>query len=81
MTMHIRVKLFAALGRYFGGGVPGTPFEIELPDHAIVADLVNQLKLPREEAKVFFVNGRARPVHWPLEAGDEVGIFPLVAGG
>jgi len=31
--------------------------------------------------KVFFVNGRARPIDWDLEPGDEVGIFPLVAGG
>jgi molybdopterin converting factor small subunit len=31
--------------------------------------------------KVFFVNGRARSIDWPLEADDDVGIFPLVAGG
>jgi molybdopterin converting factor small subunit len=30
---------------------------------------------------VFFVNGRARPMDWRLEPDDDVGIFPLVAGG
>ncbi len=79
--MRVRVKLFASLCRYFSDAAPGTPFEIELPNRAIVADLVNQLKLPHEEVKVFFVNGRARPIDWLLEPGDEVGIFPLVAGG
>ena len=80
-TMKVRIKLFATLCRYFNNAAPGVPFEMELPENAAMADLVNQLKLPREEAKVFFVNGHARPVEWVLEAGDEVGIFPLVAGG
>jgi len=79
--MRVRVKLFATLTRYLSNVAPGTPFDIEVADGATVADLVNRLKLPREEAKVFFVNGRPRPIDWPLEREDEVGIFPLVAGG
>ena len=79
--MQVRVKLFATLARYFSNTAPGTPFDIEVPYGATLGDLVNQLKLPHEEVKVFFVNGRARPIDWPLEPGDEVGIFPLVAGG
>lgn len=79
--MRVQVKLFATLGRYFGNATSGIPFEMELPEGATVAGLVDLLKLPREEVKVFFVNGRARSIDWPLELGDEVGIFPLVAGG
>ena len=79
--MFIRVKLFATLSRYALNGASGVPFEVELSEGATVADVVNQLKLPREEVKVFFVNGRARPKDWILKPGDEVGIFPLVAGG
>ena len=79
--MRIRVKLFAALARYFENAMAGTPFEVEISDHTTLADLVNQLKLPHEEVKVFFVNGRARPLDWTLEPGDEVGIFPLIGGG
>lgn len=79
--MRVRVKLFASLGRYFGGVAPGVPFDVEVPKGATLADLVDRLKLPPEEVKVFFVNGRARPRDWSLEAEDEVGIFPLVAGG
>jgi molybdopterin synthase sulfur carrier subunit len=79
--MRVRVKLFASLCRYFSNAAPGIPFEAELPEGDTLADLVNRLKLPHEEVKVFFVNGRARPIDWPLEPGDEVGIFPLVAGG
>jgi molybdopterin synthase sulfur carrier subunit len=79
--MRIRVKLFAALARYFENAMAGTPFEIEISDRATLADLVNQLKLPHEEVKIFFVNGRSRALDWTLEPGDEVGIFPLIAGG
>jgi molybdopterin converting factor small subunit len=79
--MKVRVKLFASLCRYFSDAAPGIPFEVEVPEGATAADLVDRLKLPREEVKVFFVNGRARSIDWPLEAGDDVGIFPLVAGG
>jgi len=79
--MRIRVKLFATLGRYFSNATPGIPFDIEVADGATLANLMDRLKLPHEEVKVFFVNGRARPIGWPLEPGDEVGIFPLVAGG
>ena len=80
-TMQVRVKLFATLGRYALNGVAGAPFEMEFSEGATLDDVVNQLKLPREEVKVFFVNGRARPKDWILKLGDEVGIFPLVAGG
>jgi molybdopterin converting factor small subunit len=79
--MRVRIKLFATLCSYFSNAAPGIPFEMEVPDDATVAELVNRLKLPREEVKVIFVNGRARLTDWPLEPGDEVGIFPLVAGG
>jgi len=79
--MRVRVKLFASLCRYFSDAAPGIPFEIEVPEDTTVADLVNRLKLPRQEVKVFFVNGRGRPIDWSLEPGDDVGIFPLVAGG
>jgi sulfur carrier protein ThiS len=79
--MRVRVKLFASLCRYLSDAAPGIPFEMQVPEGATGADLVDRLKLPREEVKVFFVNGRARPTDWPLEPDDDVGIFPLVAGG
>jgi len=79
--MQVRVKLYASLSRSYGKGGAGVPFGINLPENATIVDLVNHLKLPREEVKLFFVKGRARPIDWPLEPGDEVGIFPLIGGG
>ena len=81
LMMRIRVKLFAALGRYVADATAGVPFVKDVPEGFTLGDLVSNLKLPPEEVKVFFVNGRARPIDWSLEPDDEVGIFPLVAGG
>ena len=81
MTMTVSVKLFATLGRFALNGVAGVPFQMELSEGATLDDVVGQLKLPGEEVKVFFVNGRARPLDWSLEQNDEVGIFPMIAGG
>jgi molybdopterin converting factor small subunit len=79
--MQVRVKLYASLSRHYGKVAAGVPFEIDLPESAMIVDLVNRLELPKEEVKLFFVKGRARPIDWPLEPGDEVGIFPLIGGG
>jgi molybdopterin converting factor small subunit len=79
--MRVRVKLFAGLGRFREGTSPGAPFEWELSEPATLQRLVESLRLPREDIKVTFVNGRARPLDWALAAGDEVGIFPAVGGG
>jgi hypothetical protein len=78
--MQVLVKLYASLSRYHGE-TAGVPFKIDLPENAMIVDLVNRLKLPKDEVKLFFVKGRARPIDWPLEPGDEVGIFPLIGGG
>ncbi len=79
--MRVRVKVFATLREYVPNQRPGSPFEIELPDGATLDDLVKQLHLPQEEVKVTFVNARAQPLSYVLNADDEVGIFPPIGGG
>lgn len=79
--MEIRVKLFATLTRYVPNASSGTPLIVDLPNDATLADLINKLQLPAQEIKVVFVNGRARPLAWQLNQGDEVGIFPPIGGG
>lgn len=79
--MRVIVKLFASLARFSAGGLPGTPFEVNLPDSAKLQHLADQLGIPSEETKVAFVNGLIRDMDWILEPGDEVGIFPPIGGG
>ncbi len=79
--MKVTVKLFASLSRFSPGGLPGTPFEIALPEASQVQGLIDSLGIPAEETKVAFVNGIIRELDFSLSQGDEVGIFPPVGGG
>jgi molybdopterin converting factor small subunit len=79
--MKVHVKLFATLARFSPGGLAGTPFDVDLVDGATIADLAEQLKLPKDEMKVSFVNARIRDSDWVLQPDDEVGFFPPVGGG
>jgi molybdopterin synthase sulfur carrier subunit len=81
MSIEVNVKLFATLGRHMADVPAGTPFAVAVRDGATVKDLVEQLGLPREEVKLVFVNGRAEPLEYVLQANDELGIFPPIGGG
>ncbi|MCL4488026.1 MAG: MoaD/ThiS family protein [Chloroflexi bacterium] len=79
--MHVNVKLFANLLTHVADAKVGVPFPVDLPDGATVGDLIRLLKLPADQIKVTFVNGRSRSDDWRLESGDEIGIFPPIGGG
>jgi sulfur-carrier protein len=80
--MQVRVRLFANLVKYSRAvGLPGTPFEMTLPDNARLNDLVEQLNLPADLVKITFVNGIAQSLDFSLKDGDEIGIFPPIGGG
>ena len=88
--MKITVKIFATLTQYLSeeflaqypqGSRSGSPIELELSEGSTLNDLVNSLDLPKELVKVTFVNGRAEEPDHRLQAGDEVGMFPPIAGG
>ena len=79
--MHIIVRLFATLSRFSPGGLPGTPFTLDLSESATIQSVIDQLGLPPEEIKISFVNGIIREPDWVLRSGDEVGIFPPIGGG
>lgn len=84
--MRIHVRLFASLRDRFPSGDRGRG-EIELDDHASLADLIERLEIPDPLAQMVLVDGlqeprgreeRARRI---LEDGQTVSIFPPIAGG
>jgi len=80
--MRVRVKLFATLGNFAPvNGLPGTPFEVDLPAGANLSILINQLQIPADSVKIAFVNGIIQPPDFILTDGDDVGIFPPIGGG
>ncbi|NJD59712.1 MAG: hypothetical protein C3F13_11965 [Anaerolineales bacterium] len=79
--MVITIKLFASLSRFSPGGLPGTPFEVDIPPSTSLRQLADRLRIPAEEMKVAFVNGLICDLDRILQPGDEVGFFPPVGGG
>jgi molybdopterin converting factor small subunit len=80
-NMRVTVKLFATLVRFKDGSRAGKPFEIELPEGAVVSDLIQYLHIPIEETHVVFVNNIIEEADSALKHGDVVGMFPPVGGG
>lgn len=74
--MKVRVKLFASL-RSFG------PDEqvIDFPDGTTIDRVVDLLKIPRTIRLLMIVNGEHRPADHILQDGDDLALFPPIAGG
>ncbi len=77
--MRVHVKVFAGLRRFAPGGK--SPFDLELEPGATVGDLLKRLGIPEDKPKILLVNGRHASLDRELSHGDEVSLFPPVAGG
>ncbi len=75
--MQIQLKLFATLRAY----TPDNADEYPIQSGMTVKDIINELNIPIEDAKLIFVNSTRRAFETPLADGDRVGIFPPVGGG
>jgi molybdopterin converting factor small subunit len=74
--MNVKVKLFASL-RSFG------PDEqvLELPDETTIDEVIRSFKFPGTIRLLMIVNGEHRPADHVLKDGDELALFPPIAGG
>jgi molybdopterin converting factor small subunit len=77
MESRIQLKLFATLQEF-------TPPEADnyvIEPGISIRDLLEQIEMPREKAKLIFINGVKAELTSTLEGGERVGIFPPVGGG
>ena len=77
----IEVRLFASLRKYHPDSADHDAFAMELDDKAKLSDLVDKLKIPRQEIGILMVNGKWQKETQLLQDKDRVGIFPLIGGG
>ena len=79
----VEVKLFGNFRSYHPEGEDKSKsFICNLPkDNNTVDNLISTLNIPREEVKIVFVNNIKVKLEDKLQDGDEVGIFPPIAGG
>ncbi len=79
-TICISVKLFAALKKYLPAGHSAS-VRLTLPTGSVVQDVVEALHIPREQAGLLVVGDIYIEPETPLSDGQELSIFPPLAGG
>ena len=77
----VEVRLYATLRKYYPDLGIGEPLVMALDDKAKLENLLDELKLPKEEVKVAFVNGKREEESYLLRDGDRIGIFSPIGGG
>lgn len=82
--MRVKLKLFASL-RALLPGAKGGELLVETEPGATPLTLIERYALPREQVHLILVNGfyiaPDAAGERPLEEGDEVALWPPVAGG
>jgi molybdopterin converting factor small subunit len=77
MKPQIQLKLFATLREF----TPPSADSFIIDQGTRICDLLDQINMPREKAKLIFINGVKAELTTVLEGGERVGIFPPVGGG
>ena len=83
--MQVTIKLFATLGKYLPPEAEKNVLRTEVEDGTTVEQLIREMNLPEELTHLVLVNGtyiqpedRASKEFSP---GDELAVFPPIAGG
>lgn len=74
---HIQLKLYATLQAF----MPRTGEDYPISPGMTVQEILTQINLPVEKAKLIFIDGTKAELSSRLKGGERVGIFPPVGGG
>lgn len=77
MSIRVQIRLYASLK----GLEPPAAGSHPLAPGTTVGEALAQIKVPADQVKLVFVNGRMAHLHRVLEDGDRLGAFPPVGGG
>ena len=77
MKETIDLRLFATLGIH----APKNASEFPIQTGITIGELIEQLPIASEDAKLIFVNGVRADLNHQLSGGERAGIFPPVGGG
>lgn len=84
-TMTIYLELYASLMELLPPGKSRHRREIDIPDNAVVNDVIKQAGIPDDQAHIVLVNGHfvcgSERDRKTFTAGDTLAIWPPVAGG
>ena len=77
MKSQIHLKLFATLQEF----EPPSAENYSIEQGISIRELLEQLELPTQKARLIFINGIKADLSATLNGGERVGIFPPVGGG
>ncbi len=77
----VRVRLYATLRSYCPDLKIGEAKVVQLSEGATVRQLIAELGIPENTVKKVFNQGKAIEDDYELHEGDNLGIFPPIAGG
>ncbi len=81
VNVRARIKLLGTLPSHFSGSYPASGIEVNLPDNATVAAMVEILSIPKERFGMVTINGRLARAVDTVPDGAEVKFFQPIAGG
>lgn len=83
--MKVTLKLFASLGKHLPTGAQRNKITLDIAENTSVWDLLDRHNVPREACHLVLVNGVFHPPEargtLMLKEGDELAVWPPVAGG
>ncbi len=79
--IEIQVKLYATLRRYRPELKVGEALSIQVPEGTSVGQVIAAVGIPPETVRKVFSRGRSVEEDHVLVNGDDVALFPPVAGG
>ena len=79
--MTVSVVCSRMMEKYLPQSANGEPLAVELSDGSTVSDLLDQIGVPQDVAKLVFVNHTKLSHNDLLPDGAQVEIFPVIAGG
>lgn len=79
--INVKVKLFGTLRRYHPGEQTHQELNLKYPEGTTLKKILDDLNVPDTEVKMIFVNNLKVKEDYQLQEGDEIGIFPPIAGG
>jgi molybdopterin converting factor small subunit len=74
----VTLKLYATFRQHLGGQSSVT---LAIEPHQTIEQLLSQLAIPVDEARMIFCNNRLVDRCHVLEGGETIGIFPAIGGG
>ena len=79
--MQVKVKLFATLREYLPKDSDGRSCLMDIDEKTSIEQIIATFNIPEEIPKIILVNGLNGTMDQTLKEGDELSIFPPVAGG